>query len=104
MFAVLQPLRAFLLTFVIGYLVLPVEVGDGISFMGTIYITQSLRIDNLTACNLGAIIGTCLFASQVLARFRLHWVDAVYAGVLGGAFLTSMVNGLGAKDGVSHAV
>lgn len=104
MFAVLHPLRAFLLTFVIGYLVLPVEVGDGITFTGTIYISQSLRIDKLTACNIGAIIGTCLFASQVLTRYRFHWVDAVYGAVLGGAFLTSLANGLGAKDGVSHAV
>jgi hypothetical protein len=104
MFAVLSPLRAFLLTYVIGYLLLPVEVGSTTGFTGTIWITQSIRIDKLTSCNLGALIGTAVFASHMFARFRFHWVDIAYGVVTIGVFLTSIVNGLGAKDGVSQGV
>ena len=104
MFAMLPALRAFLLTYLIGYLVLPVEVANEWNWQGSIVFTQSLRIDKLTACNIGAVLGTVLFASQRFSRFRLHWVDAAYGMVLVGLFLTSLVNGLGAKDGLSHGI
>ena len=104
LFAVMRPVRAFLLVYVIGYLFLPVEIGDGVTFTGSIYITQSLRIEKLTACNIGAILGTLLFATHMIRRFRFHWVDLVYGCLLAGAICTSLVNSLGAKDGISHAV
>lgn len=102
LFAVLSPLRAFLLTYIIGYLVLPVEVANASGFTGTIYISQSLRIDKLTSCNIGALLGTAIFAPYLFARFRLLWVDIAYVVVTIGVFLTSLVNGLGAKDGLSQ--
>jgi len=104
MFAVLSPLRAFLLTYVIGYLLLPVEVVGDNTFVGSIYLTQSLRIDKLTACNLAALLGTLIFAPHLIQRYRLHWVDAAYFIATAGLFLTSLVNGLGAKDGLSQGV
>jgi hypothetical protein len=104
MFATLTPLRAFLLTYVIGYLVLPVEVANASGFTGTIYITQSLRLDKLTSCNLGALLGTAFFATHLVARFRFLWVDLAVLVVTVGVFLTSLVNGLGAKDGVSQGI
>jgi hypothetical protein len=104
MFAVLSPLRAFLLTYIIGYLLLPVEVVNDNTFVGSIYITQSLRIEKLTACNIGALIGTLMFAPHLFARFRAHWVDLAFLLVTGGVFMTSLSNGLGAKDGLSQGV
>jgi hypothetical protein len=103
-FAAFTPLRAFLLTYVIGYLVLPVEVANFTGFYGTIYITQSVRIDKLAACNIGALVGTVIFAPNLFARFRFLWVDIAFGVVTLGVFLTSLVNGLGAKDGVSQGV
>jgi hypothetical protein len=104
LFAAFAPLRAFLLTYAIGYLVLPVEVGTHQGFTGTVWISQSIRIDKLTSCNIGAVLGTAIFAPQLFSRFRFHWVDIAYAVVTAGVFLTSMVNGLGAKDGLSQGV
>ena len=88
----------------IGMLILPVEVSTGYGYLGSIAITQSLRIDKLAACNIGALIGTMLFASHVFRRYRFHWVDAAYAFILVGMFATSVMNGQGAKDGFSNSV
>ena len=104
LFALLQPLRAFLLTYVVGMLFLPVELHSGTDYIGSIVISQSLHIDKLAACNIGALFGTIMFAPHLLTRFRFHWVDAVYLAVVIGMFATSMVNGLGAKDGLSTSV
>ncbi|MGN6367655.1 MAG: hypothetical protein ACTHN5_05290 [Phycisphaerae bacterium] len=104
LFAVLKPLRAFLLTYVVGILFLPVELHNGITYVGSIVISQSLHIDKLAACNIGAMFGTLFFAPHVITRFRFHWVDVVYLAVVVGMFATSVVNGLGAKDGLSNSV
>ncbi len=104
MFAVFSPARAFVLTYVVGYLLLPVEVATNNNFTGSIVISQSVRIDKLTACNIGALLGTLMFAPHLLARFRFHWVDLAFLFVTAGVFLTSIVNGLGAKDGISQGV
>ena len=104
LFALLKPLRAFLITYVVGILFLPVELHTGIDYVGSIALTQSLHIDKLAACNIGAIFGTLFFAPHAITRFRFHWVDLVYLAVVVGMFLTSLVNGLGAKDGFSNSV
>jgi hypothetical protein len=104
LFAMLPPLRAFLLTYMIGMLVLPVEVSTGYGYLGSIDITQSLRIDKLAACNIGALLGTMLFAPHVFRRYRFHWIDAAYGVILAGMFATSIMNGQGAKDGISNSV
>jgi hypothetical protein len=104
LFALLSPLRAFLLTYLVGYLLLPVEMKNGTDSIGAIVISQSLQIDKLTACNLGALIGTLVFAPGRFSRFRWHWVDAVYGVILVGIFLSSAANGLGPKDGISHII
>ena len=104
LFALLSPLRAFILTYVVGMLFLPVELHSGIDYVGSIVISQSLHIDKLAACNIGAIFGTIIFAPHVVTRFRVHWVDGIYMLVVAGVFITSMTNGLGAKDGLSNGV
>ncbi|HUO09773.1 MAG TPA: hypothetical protein VM008_15820 [Phycisphaerae bacterium] len=104
LFALLPPLRAFLLTYVVGILFLPVELHSGVDYVGSIAISQSLHIDKLAACNIGVLFGTIFFAPHLITRFRFHWVDAVYLAVVVGMFLTSLTNGLGAKDGLSNGV
>ncbi len=104
LFAFLRPVTAFTLTYVIGILVLPVEILEGGVFKGSIVFTQSLRIDKITACHIGAILGTLIFNFQLVRRFRPHWVDLAFLGICGGMFATSMSSGLGPKDGLSVAV
>jgi hypothetical protein len=104
LFAFLRPTRAFLLTYVIGILLLPVEKSNNAGFIGSIVFTQSIRIDKFTACHLGAIIGTLAFAPHVLRRFRFHWVDLAFLGVCAGLFVTSMTTGQGPKDGLAVSV
>ncbi|HVX84433.1 MAG TPA: hypothetical protein VH253_06420 [Phycisphaerae bacterium] len=104
MFAFLRPTRAFLLSYVIGLLVLPVEVATRDGFVGSIVFTQSLRIDKLTACHVGVLIGSIIFAPHVYKRLRFMWVDALFAVVAVGLFATSMTTGLGPKDGLSVAM
>ncbi|MCL2639388.1 MAG: O-antigen ligase family protein, partial [Phycisphaerales bacterium] len=65
---------------------------------------QSLRIDKIAACHIGAILGTLLFAPHVLRRFRFQWVDLMFGIVLTGAFATSILNNLGSKEGLSLVV
>ncbi len=100
LFATMPPLRTFLLTYIVGLLFLPVQWRD----QGVIILTQSLRLDKLAACHIGAVLGTLAFAPQVLRRYRFHWIDAAYGVVVVGMFATSLVNGLGPKDGLSNSV
>ncbi|HVS71064.1 MAG TPA: hypothetical protein VHQ47_07405 [Phycisphaerae bacterium] len=104
MFAFLRPTRAFLLCYVIGLLVLPVEVANSDGFTGSIVFTQSLRIDKITACHLGVLIGSIIFAPHVYRRLRFYWIDGVFLAIAAGLFATSMTNGLGPKDGLSVAM
>ena len=105
MFATISPLRAFLLTYAIGLLFLPVEIiGPDGHQIGSIVFSQSLRIDKIAACHISAILGTLLFAPHVLRRFRFQWIDLMFAIVLAGAFATSILNNLGSKEGLSLVV
>jgi hypothetical protein len=99
LFAVMKPLRAFLLTYVIGLLFLPVEITQGDAATGSIVISQSLRIQKFVACNLGALIGTAIFAPHIFRRYRFHWIDAAFLVMVLGRFVASVVNDLGPKDG-----
>lgn len=102
LFALLKPIRAFALTYVIGILLLPVEQNFGTQ--GAISITMSLRIDKFTACNLGALLGTILFAHERLTRYRWNWFDLAYLTIPAGLIATSALNGIGLYDGISCAV
>jgi hypothetical protein len=105
LFSMLSPLRAFLITYVVGLLFLPVEITTPLGYhIGSIVFTQSLRVDKFAACHIGAILGTLLFAPHVLRRYRFQWLDLAYALVIIGQFLTSIVNDLGAKDGFSSGI
>lgn len=105
LFATLSPLRAFLLTYVVGLLFLPVEITDVNGYhIGSIVLTQSLRLDKYAACNVGAILGTVMFAPQVFRHYRWQWLDLAFVLVIVGQFLTSMQNDLGARDGISAGV
>lgn len=103
LFAMQRPLRAFLLTYIIGLLILPVETSNSAGYTGSLVFTQSVRIDKITACHLGAILGTLMFAPHLIRRFRPHWVDLAFLGVCGGMFATSLSTGQGPKDGLAVA-
>jgi hypothetical protein len=104
LFAFQRPLRAFLLTYVIGMLILPVEVSNSNGYMGSVVFTQSIRIDKITACHLGVLLGTVIFAPHLFRRFRPHWVDLAFLGVCGGMFATCISSGQGPKDGLAVSV
>lgn len=99
LFVFTSPTRAFILVYTIGILALPVE--KSLANQGVIAFTLSLRIDKFVACNLAVLIGTIAFAPQMLQRFRLGLIDAVFGLLLLGAIATSYVNGNGFKDGIS---
>lgn len=102
-FAMLSPLRAFVLTYVIGLLVLPVEMQTPTGWIGSIAFSTALRIDKYTACNIAALLGTIMFAPHVLRRYRFDWLDAFYLFIPVCIFITSVVNNIGVKDGFSNA-
>jgi len=103
-FAMLSPLRAFILTYVIGLLLLPVEMQTPTGWLGSIAFSTALRIDKYTACNIGALLGTIMFAPHILRRYRFDWLDALYLLIPVCIFITSIVNNIGMKDGLSNAV
>lgn len=99
-FAYFPPTRAFILTYVVGILLLPSPLRD----QGVIILTNSAQIEKYTACHLGALLGTLIFAPQAFARYRFDFLDAAFLLILAATFSTSMFGGLGFRDGVSNSL
>jgi len=99
-FAFMPALRAFLLTYMVGLLVLPVGWMDE----GIIVFTNSVQIDRITACHLGALIGTLLFAADKFRHYRFDKFDLIYCISTVSIFTTSCLTGTGPYDGLSNAV
>jgi hypothetical protein len=101
LFAFTTPTRAFLLCYIIGLLVLPVEIDGG--RLGAIYITNSIRLDRITACHLATLLGTIIFCPERFSRFRFSYIDALFGLLLAGVFATDLNSGMGLHAGISNA-
>lgn len=92
LFGLFRPVRALTLAYLIGWLALP---------MSRIPIEGFWDIDKILATNVGAVAGVLLFHSRRIKNPGLNAADILLAAFAVGAFLTSVFNGLGVKDGVS---
>lgn len=95
LFAVLPTRRAVLAAYLIAWLFLPVA---GYSIPGLPDYTK------VTASSLGVLLGTVIFDPMRVIRFRPKWVDLPMIVWCVCPFISSIVNGLGAYDGISTAV
>lgn len=93
LFAVTGPARAVTLAYLLGWLLLPVA---------SIPVPGFWDIDKTLATNAGVFLGTLLFRSNWLARYRFHLADLLLIVFCASGFMASMTNGLGARDGISR--
>lgn len=94
LFACLTPVRALTFSYVGGWLILP---------MLKISVQGFVDLDKIVSANIGALLGTILFAPHVLRGYRIHFVDVAVLLFCTSTFVSSMANGLGAYDGLSSA-
>ncbi len=92
LFALLPPVRACIISFLGGWLLLP---------MASIHVQGLPDIDKVFATSAGVVIGTVLFQSNRFSGFRLGMADILVILFAGVTCITSLVNDLGPKDGVS---
>ncbi|MEK6674853.1 MAG: O-antigen ligase family protein [Planctomycetota bacterium] len=92
LFACLSPAKALTLSYLGGWLFLP---------MLRIPIQRFWDIDKILTTNVGAILGTLLFASHTLRGYRVTFADVALFLFAGSAFASSVAAGWGAYDGVS---
>src|SRR3990172_4704034 len=95
LFLWLPPRRASNVTYVGGWLFLPVS---GFELQGI------PEFDKLFATSLSAFLGTTFFDFQRLMSFRLRWVDLPMVVWCLCPLVTSMTNGLGIYDGMSEVL
>lgn len=94
LFAVTRPVRALVLAYLIGWLVLPMTEVDVRGFWD---------IDKVLATNVGVAIGAFLFSPGRLKPVRFVLGDWMLLAFVGGACITSISNDLGVYDGLSSA-
>ncbi len=92
LFAVMPPVRACVLAFIIGWLALP---------MASINLPGMPDINKVLATSLGAAIGMTLFCNRVFRGFRPCLADLLVVLFAVGTFITSVENELGSYDGAS---
>lgn len=95
LFVLVQPRRAMLATFMTGQLFLPVR---GIDIAGPI------DLEKQTVTALAVLLGVLLFDSRRLLAARPRLVDVPVAVLCLSPIATSVLNGLGAWDGMSNGV
>lgn len=95
LFAILPPRRAALVSFILGYLFLPVA---GYDLPGLPDYTRR------SAPSIAVLLAVLCFDGGRLARWRLRWIDAPILVICFGPFVTSMTNGLGWYDGLTASV
>ncbi len=93
LFALMRPVRALALTYVIGWLVLPVA---------QIEIEGFWDVDKVLATNMGMLLGTLVFRLERWRAYRFHAADAFILAFCASSFAASVMNGLGAYDGFSR--
>ena len=91
-FAVMQPVRALALAYLIGWLALPVA---------RVQLAGFSDIDKILATNIGVFIGTALFVTRHFKGYRISVADLAVVLFAIGTGITSVVNGLGVYDGAS---
>lgn len=95
LFAALQPRRAVLAAYLIGWMFLP---------MASFKIAGIPEYSKVTATNVGVLLGVLLFDLGRLTTFRPRLIDLPMAIWCGCSYVSSMQNGLGAYDGASAVV
>lgn len=94
-FAAMKPRHAVIFAYVAGWLLLPVA---------TLKLIGLPDYGKLMATSLGAIFGVMLFDAQRLANYRFSVVDIPVLLWLVCPIPTSVLNGLGAYDGLSESL
>src|SRR3954449_1309732 len=94
-FSVLKPRRAVIFAYIGGWLFLPML---SIKFKGIPDLTK------ITASSFGVLLGAMIFDACTLLRFRPKWFDLPMVGWCVTPFSTSMVQQVGAYDGLSNVV
>ncbi len=94
LFACLAPAQALALSYLGGWLFLP---------MLRIPIEGFWDLDKVITTNAGAMLGTVVFASKTLRHYRLTMADWALLLFAGSACLSSVANGLGLYDGISSS-
>lgn len=95
LFLTIPPRRAIIAGYLIGWLFLPVY---GYHLPGIPDYSKT------SAVEYALLLCIVLFDFGRLMRFRPRWFDVPVIVMVVGAFLTSVVNGLGAYDGMSQAL
>jgi hypothetical protein len=93
LFAVLSPVRAVTLAYLVGWLLLPV---------GNMEISGFWDIDKIMATNFGVIAGTLLFCPREIRAYKIHVADILLLAFCFGGFISSITNSLGMYDGASR--
>lgn len=94
-FAMLQPRRAVIAAYLIGWLFLPVATYD---------IPGFVDYGKGSATNVGVALGALIFDSTRVRALRWRWFDAAALLFCVCPFLSSMSNGLGLYDGISSTL
>ena len=94
LFAFLRPARALIIAYLVAATCLPV---------GTIPVEGFFDIDKQRATAAAVLLGLVVFRTRELGYYRFCWADLWFALFCGGAILSSVSNGLGLYEGVSHA-
>jgi hypothetical protein len=95
LFALLPPRRAMIISFIGAWLFLP---------MASYPLPGLPDYTKMSATCVGVFLATLIFDTGRVLRFRPTWVDVPLAIFCGGAFVSSITNGLGVWDGVSSAL
>ena len=93
LFAVLPPRRAVIVAFLAAWLFLPMASYD---------VKYLPPYTKMTATTVGVMLAIVLFDLKRLSTLRLRWVDLPMVVWCLSPFVTSIVNGLGAYDGMSQ--
>src|SRR3954452_24354541 len=94
-FSVMTPRRAVIFAYIGGWLFLP---------MLKIKLKGIPDLDKVTASSFGVLLGAILFDARTLMKFRPKWFDLPMFCWCVCPFITSMVQKVGAYDGMSNVV
>ena len=94
LFTFMRPVRALTIACLVGWLLLPVF---------TVPVEGFWDLDKIVATNAGIALGAALFCSRRLRGFKVTTADLALVLFLAGVCITSVVNGLGIRDGLSSA-
>src|SRR3712207_2639288 len=96
LFAVLRPRHAVLAAYLGAWLFLPMRAG--------LQIPVLPDIDKVAASSYAVLLGVMLFDAPRLFTFRFRWFDLPLMAYCLTPFMSSVTNGLGAWDGMSHVI